>query len=264
MEPKTNPFTPRLGGILSADIAVPEHERVVEFYSSVLSTGDKPLWRKDLMNNQGAPIVGVGPRSPEYSELPLQWMPHIQVADVAASAKTALELGGKELLHGKDDSGSSQWAVILDPAGAAFGIVPPVSMDDIPTSKELPTTGTGHIAWMDLTLSEAPSIRDFYQKVIGWSIQHVGMKDGEESYADYNMLAGDGKPAAGICHARGVNVGLPPVWLIYLPVGEIEESLHRVGRNGGKVIKESKGADGRFNYAVIQDPVGAYVALAPS
>lgn len=44
-------FVPRVGGILSADIAVPEHEREMRFYSHVLSTGENPLWREDVMNN---------------------------------------------------------------------------------------------------------------------------------------------------------------------------------------------------------------------
>ena len=82
-------LVPRVGGILSADIAVPEHEREVRFYSRVLSTGENPLWREDLMNNLGMPIIGLGARIPEYAHLPLQWMPHIQVADVAASVERA-------------------------------------------------------------------------------------------------------------------------------------------------------------------------------
>ncbi len=80
------PFAPRVGGVLSADIAVPEHEHEMRFYSRVLSTGENPLWREDLMNNLGMPIIGLGERSAEYAHLPLQWMPHIQVSDVAATA----------------------------------------------------------------------------------------------------------------------------------------------------------------------------------
>jgi predicted enzyme related to lactoylglutathione lyase len=53
-----------------------------------------------------------------------------------------------------------------------------------------------------------------------------------EHYADYTMLGDDGNPAAGICHARGVNVGLPPAWMIYLPVGDLAESLRRVQEEG--------------------------------
>jgi uncharacterized protein len=47
----SDPLVPRVGGILSADIAVLEHERELSFYSRVLTTGDKPLWRDDRMNS---------------------------------------------------------------------------------------------------------------------------------------------------------------------------------------------------------------------
>ena len=55
----SDPLVPRVGGVLSADIAVPEHEREMRFYSRVLSTGGNPLWREDLMNNLGLPIIGI-------------------------------------------------------------------------------------------------------------------------------------------------------------------------------------------------------------
>ena len=259
------PFVPRVGGILSADIAVPEHEREVRFYSRVLSTGENPLWREDLMNNRGMPIIGLGARSPEYADLPLQWMPHIQVADVAASVERALELSGRELMHGKDDGGKSQWAVLLDPNGAAFGIVPVVSEETFPPTEDAASRDAaarvGCISWLDLTVSDASATRDFYRQVVGWSVQDVSMEDASERYADYNMLGDDGNPAAGVCHARGANLGLPPSWMIYLPVGDLAESLRRVTEEGGKVIKETRGTDGEYAYAAIQDPVGACLAL---
>ena len=89
------------------------------------------------------------------------------------------------------------------------------------------------------------------------------MGDGDERYADYTMLGADGNPAAGVCHARGVNVGLPPVWMLYLPVGDLAESLRRVQEEGGKVVTATQGNDEAYVYAAVQDPVGAYLALMP-
>ncbi|MBZ0111718.1 MAG: VOC family protein [Thermoanaerobaculia bacterium] len=260
-----DPFVPRVGGILSADIAVPEHDREVRFYSRVLSTGENPLWREDLMNNLGMPIIGLGERSAEYAHLPLQWMPHIQVADVAASVQRALALGGRELIHGKDDDGKSQWAVLLDPNGAAFGIIPVVAAEAIPTpdnvaSRDAVARG-GRIAWLGLTVTDASATHDFYRQVVDWSVQDVEMEDAGGSYTDYNLFGDDGNLAAGVHHARGVNLGLPPVWMIYLSVGDLAESLRRVREGGGKVVKETLGNDGEPDHAVIQDPVGAYLAL---
>lgn len=264
----TNPFLPRIGGVLSADIAVPEHEREGRFYASVLSTGEDPLWQRDLMNNLGMPVIGLGARTAAYADLPLQWMPHIQVADVAVSAARAVALGGKELMHGKDNQGKSLWAVLLDPTGAAFGVIPVVDAAAIPAMEGLASGDTtpraGCIAWFDLTVENASAIRDFYVQVVGWSAEDVAMSAGGEQYADYNMIGGDGQPVAGICHARGVNIGVPPVWMLYLPVGDLDESLRRVEAEGGKVVKTTKKSDGGYATAVIQDPVGVYVALAPA
>jgi predicted enzyme related to lactoylglutathione lyase len=52
--------------------------------------------------------------------------------------------------------------------------------------------------------------------------------------------------------------------MIYLPVGDIAESLRRVQDEGGNVVKTSQTEDGAYVYAAIQDPVGAYFALMPA
>lgn len=257
----SHPFVPRVGGTMSADIAVPEHDREVQFYSQVLTTGENPFWREDLMNNQGMPVIGLGKRIPEYADLPLKWMPHIQVADVAASAERAVALGGKEIMHGKDDNGNSQWAVLEDLDGVAFGIMPVVPAEAIPAVDEDSSSKLGCIAWLDLTVANASASRDFYREVVGWAADDVEMKDGDDVYVDYNMLSEDGKPAAGICHARGGNQGVPPVWMLYLPVGDMAESLRRVEEGGGKIIKERTAEECGYHYAVIQDPVGVTIAL---
>ncbi len=262
-----DPFIPGVGRIMSADIAVPQHERMVQFYTDVLSTGERPLWREDLMNNLGMPVIGLGARTAEYADIPLQWMPHFQVADVARSAECALGLGGSEVLHGRGEDGNSQWAVLLDPNGAAFGIIPVPSADELPPREEDASrdgaASAGCISWVDLTVSNASVTRDFYHAVIGWSVQDIEVQDTSERYADYKMLGDDGNPAAAVRHARGANLGLSPVWMLHLPVGDLAESLRLVREGGGKLIKETTGADGGCVSAVIQDPVGVCLALVP-
>lgn len=254
-------FVPRIGAVLSADIAVPDHAQVVQFYRDVLRTGDEPLWDDDLNNNLGMPVIGLGERVKEYEHLPLEWMIHIQVADVAASVERALSLGGREVMHGKADDGSSQWAVLLDPNGAAFGLIPvppPPATDG--RSSDAPAA-VGRIAWVDLTVPNAAATRDFYRLVIGWSVEDVDMKHDDETYADYCMVADGNVTVAGICHARGTNQGLPPVWMLYLPVGDLAESLRRVEAGGGEVVRASRGDDDEYTSAVIRDPTGACLAL---
>jgi predicted enzyme related to lactoylglutathione lyase len=260
-----NSDLPHTRCIVSADIAVPEHERELRFYARILTTGEQPLWRDDLMNNRGTPIIGLGARTAEHADLPLQWMPHIQVEDVAASAHRAVTFGGRELMHGKDEQGNSQWAVLLDPNGAAFGLIPIVpadtSADAQSALRSSAAASEACIAWVDLTVPDAPATRDFYCEVLGWSVQDIPMDDAGETYADFNMLDTDGTPVAGICHARGVNHDLPPVWMIYLPVGDLALSLRHVREEGGRIIKAARNAAGEHTLAAIEDPVGACLML---
>jgi predicted enzyme related to lactoylglutathione lyase len=251
------PHASAVGGVLSADIAVPEYSQELQFYARVLTTGASPLWREDLMNSAGTPIIGLGERSPAYADLPLQWMPHIQVADVALSAERALARSGRALLHHKGDRGESQWAVLLDPNGAAFGIIPVVASEGIASDSG------GRIAWLDLTVDDASATRDFYEDVVGWSVQDVPMEDAQGRYADYSLCTPDRTAVAGVRHARGTNEDLPPVWLICLPVGDLAESLGRVREGGGEVVDARRGATGEYAHAVVRDPVGAYFALVP-
>ena len=242
------PFFHGIGGVVSADIAVPEHERELAFYSKVLATGSAPLWRDDLTNNHGTPIIGLGPRSPEYESLPLQWMPHVQVADVAASAARTLELGGRELFHGRGDDGSSQWAVLVDPAGAAFGLIPVVGdASDGPGDP----AGMGRIAWLSLVVPDVPSLCRFYEQVVGWSSAPSG------AAGRFEMQGPDGRAAAEIRPPQGDGASLSGVWILSLPVDDFDESLRLVREGGGEVLEELPAS----RYAIIRDPIGVCLAL---
>lgn len=117
---------------------------------------------------------------------------------------------------------------------------------------------TGTFGWFDLTVDDAPRVRDFYREVVGWSPSEVAMGE----YADYSMCRPDTlEPVAGVCHHRGSNVGIPPQWLIYVYVDDLDGSMARTTQHGGAVIygPRDMGASGRF--CVVRDPAGAVMGL---
>ncbi len=121
---------------------------------------------------------------------------------------------------------------------------------------EAPEIGT--LGWLDLTVDDAPRVRDFYRRVVGWTASEVDMGD----YADYTMsLPQSGTAVAGVCHARGANAGLPPQWLVYLVVEDLDASLEAVRELGGTLLAPPRNAGGQGRYAVVRDPAGAAVAL---
>ena len=131
-----------------------------------------------------------------------------------------------------------------------------------------PAVQLGTITWVDLTVADAPAVRDFYEAVVGWTPREVDMGD----YADFEMLPPDSasgetgeargetpsrpKAAAGICHARGGNAKLPPQWLIYVPVNDLERSLYMCEHLGGKILHRLSA-----HYVLIQDPAGAVMII---
>lgn len=116
----------------------------------------------------------------------------------------------------------------------------------------------GSIGWVDLTVDDAEDVRDFYAAVAGWQPSDVDMGD----YSDFNMTSPTtGEPKAGVCHARGPNADLPAVWLIYITVNDIDQSIERCLSLGGEIVRPLTEMGGYGRYCVIRDPAGAVAAL---
>ena len=116
----------------------------------------------------------------------------------------------------------------------------------------------GSFSWADLTVEKAPEIRDFYAAVVGFTFSEIPMGN----YSDYCMNSpDDGQTKTGICHARGGNANLPPMWLIYFYVKDLDASLAKLKEMGGEVLSGPKSYGGDARYAIIKDPAGACCAL---
>jgi len=119
----------------------------------------------------------------------------------------------------------------------------------------------GKFLWADLTVPNATELKEFYKEVIGWTEHAIAMKDGEEAYEDFAMMADKDTAVGGICNQRGVNVNIPPQWISYINVTNVEESLNKTLQLGGKVIHESKKKDGSYNFVILTDPIGAVFGI---
>jgi hypothetical protein len=118
------------------------------------------------------------------------------------------------------------------------------------------TPGIGAISWIDLTVEDAEAVRQFYEQVVGWTSAPVDMG----GYDDFNMRSSAQQTVAGICHARGENANLPPQWMVYIHVADLDDSIAACQQLGGQVLCEPRQVgDGRC--AVIRDPSGACAAL---
>ncbi len=118
-------------------------------------------------------------------------------------------------------------------------------------------SNVGKVGWVDISVKDAPRLREFYEKVVGW--KSTTLRCGDVDDFCMNLPSGD-MTVAGICHALGDNAKLPPQWLVYVNVASVAASVAEVLRLGGKVIDGPRKM-GERDFCCIQDPAGAFMAL---
>lgn len=130
-------------------------------------------------------------------------------------------------------------------------------MSESDKTKEIKQSKVGKVVWHDLTIPNADKVKDFYKSVIGWEHQAFNMGD----YEDYILVPkGSKTDAVGVCWNRGSNKNIPPVWMTYIGVSSVENSVKTVTELGGKILDGPRMMDGK-NFAVIEDPEGAILAI---
>ena len=115
----------------------------------------------------------------------------------------------------------------------------------------------GEFVWFDLSAGPAAELAEFYCGVVGWKKEAVSVG----GYQDFTMLTSDATPAAGVCHARGANSKLPPMWIPYITVASVDESIATCLERGGSIVDGPRQMGGS-NVCVLKDPVGAVFAVA--
>lgn len=115
----------------------------------------------------------------------------------------------------------------------------------------------GEVCWTELSTTNVPAAKEFYSNVFGWKFSDHDMGD-----TTYTMIEMDGKGFGGIWQIpKEMEKQIPPHWISYILVEDAEESLEEAKNFGAKVIKPVTKAGDFGLFAIIQDPVGAHIAL---
>jgi predicted enzyme related to lactoylglutathione lyase len=109
---------------------------------------------------------------------------------------------------------------------------------------------------VELHTKDVAAAKKFYSTLFGWKLEDMPMPDGSGSYTMISVGEGTG---GGMMKNPDPNV--PPHWLAYVGVDDIEASTKRAQELGGKVhLGVTKVGDFGL-MSVIQDPTGAYFAM---
>ena len=118
-------------------------------------------------------------------------------------------------------------------------------------------TGTGEFCWNELATPDVKVAKDFYGKVCNWEFTEHDMGD-----TTYTMITCNGKDFGGMWQIPKDNPDhIPPHWMGYILVDNVEETLEKAKKAGAKVKMPVTMAGNFGRFAIIIDPVGAPIAF---
>lgn len=227
------------------------------FYSKVIGWKTQK-WEKDdyeMFAVGEQPIGGVVALSDEMKKMgaPPSWMAHIETDDVDATAKQAAQLGGKVQHPPTDIPSVGRFAVLTDPQGATFAIFKPLKpADDAPRKP-------GFVTWHELNTTDYKSAWKFYSELFGW--KNTRSMDMGPELGAYWMFGLDSENTMGGMSNVATERKMPPHWLYYVSVEDLDAAAANVTKHGGKVINGPMDVPGGDRIAQCMDPQGAMFAL---
>jgi predicted enzyme related to lactoylglutathione lyase len=123
--------------------------------------------------------------------------------------------------------------------------------------KAAPQSLQGTFVWHEINTPDADSAMKFYSELVGWKTKTMDMGPGGK----YTMFANGASDVGGVVPMTGPQwKGVPPHWLIYIGVDDVDAACKKAKKLGGSVKMEPMDIPvGRF--AVLADPQGAVFAL---
>ncbi len=203
-----------------------------------------------LGHKDGQVAAGLGP-IPPGQEMPAAWSVYFCSDDIEASAAAIAEAGGTLIVPPMDVGEPGHMAVAQDPTGAVFGVWQPKSHRGFQVISE-----PGAFAWSECNTPDADAAATFYGKVFGATHQRL---EGDMPTTYYTLHKGE-SVVAGVLQMNEQWAGIPPHWMIYLAVADIDASMEQVKTLGGKVVVPAfPTPHGRIS--VVNDPQGAAFTL---
>ncbi|WP_373046907.1 VOC family protein [Vulgatibacter sp.] len=115
----------------------------------------------------------------------------------------------------------------------------------------------GRFVWYDLMTNDVEGAKRFYGEIAGWKVS-------KWEGGDYEMwLVGDA-PIGGLMKLPAELAGVPPHWIGYVGVADVDATVAKAQQLGGKVLHPANDIPGVGRYAVLADPQGAAFALYAS
>ncbi len=110
----------------------------------------------------------------------------------------------------------------------------------------------GTFCWIELSTTDSRAAGDFYSSLFGWKVNEIPIPGGT-----YRMNQLGGRNISGMADLPAEMKGVPPHWLPYLAVNDVEEVARKVEAAGGKITCPPMDIMEEGRLLIFTDPSGA-------
>ena len=112
----------------------------------------------------------------------------------------------------------------------------------------------GAFSWCELMTTDPDAASRFYGELLGWKLETMNMG------MPYHVVkVGDASLGGIMGMPPGAPAGMPPVWVTYVTVADVDALVKRVAALGGTVRVPPTDIPTVGRFAVIVDPQGAAI-----
>jgi uncharacterized protein len=246
--------SPRLPGkFVWADLVTDDMMAAQKFYTGLFGWRFYDYGGYFIGMNDDRPLCGMfqRPRPADQSAKP-RWFGFISVSDVQRAKEAVTKAGGRVLAPPQKMPKRGEQAVFADPEGVMFGVVKSSAGDP-----EDFLAAPGDWIWVQFLSRDARKAAEFYRTVSGYEIVANTQSNRVSDY----VLTSKGYARATVRTIRTDDEKVRPIWLPFVRVRNVGESVAKAKELGGKGLIEPKPElfDGKV--ALIADPTGAAIGI---
>jgi predicted enzyme related to lactoylglutathione lyase len=238
-----------------SDLTTTDQDGAKAFYGALLGweAEDRPVgdgFVYSMMQVDGKDVAAISgqPQQQREAGAPPMWNSYISVESADAAVEKAKELGGTVHAPAFDVMDVGRMAVIQDPGGAYVMVWEPRSHIGAAL-----VNAPGALVWNELASPDLDASSAFYGGLFGWTLEPF-----ENSPTPYLGIKNGGANNGGM---RPLDPpGMPPHWLVYFGVEDIDAALAKVKELGGETMAGPIDIQ-MAKIAVVKDPQGAAFAL---
>jgi predicted enzyme related to lactoylglutathione lyase len=114
---------------------------------------------------------------------------------------------------------------------------------------------TGRFVWHDLMATDLEASMSFFTQLFGWTTRAVDMGE----MGEYTMIFAGEQSIGGIVPLDAAS-GIPPHWIGYVDVDDVDAACARAEQGGGQVCVPGTDIPGVGRFAVLTDPAGSAIS----